>query len=93
MHGHTADTQGLHQSSGVLPRERGGLENSIFLWDLNTLANLTSTNNTITSRREGIGEEEERGGEGKRRRGEGRERGGEGKGRGGENRGVDEEEG
>ena len=28
----------------------GGLENSIFLWDFNTLANLTSTNNTITSR-------------------------------------------
>ena len=62
----------------------GGLENSIFLWDLNTLANLTSTNNTITSRG-GIGEEEERGGEGKGRRGEGR--GGEG-----ENKGVDEEE-
>ena len=40
----------------------GGLENSIFLWDLSTLANLTSTNNTITSRGEGIGEEEERGG-------------------------------
>ena len=34
----------------------GGLENSIFLWDLNTLANLTSTNNTITSRARG-GEE------------------------------------
>ena len=48
----------------------GGLENSIFLWDLNTLANLTSTNNTITSRGEGIGEEEERGGEGKGRIGE-----------------------
>ena len=31
----------------------GGLENSIFLWDLNTLANLTSTNNTITSRGRG----------------------------------------
>ena len=62
----------------------GGLENSILLWDLNTLANLTSTNNTITSRG-GIGEEEERGGEGKGRRGEGR--GGEG-----ENKGVDEEE-
>ena len=40
----------------------GGLENSIFLWDLNTLANLTSTNNTITSRGGGgIGEEEEEG--------------------------------
>ena len=48
----------------------GGLENSIFLWDLNTLANLTSTNNTITSRGEGIGEEEEKGGEGKGRIGE-----------------------
>ena len=69
----------------------GGLENSIFLWDLNTLANLTSTN-TITSRGEGIGEEEERGGEGKGRRGEGKGRRGEGRGGEGENRGVDEEE-
>ena len=60
----------------------GGLENSIFLWDLNPLANLTSTNNTITSRGEGIGEEEERGGEGK-----GEERGGEGRGREGRGRG------
>ena len=66
----------------------GGLENSIFLWDLNTLANLTSTNNTITSRGEGIGEEEERGGEGKGRIGEWMRRrwtgwGGEGEGWGG----------
>ena len=35
----------------------GGLENSIFLWDLNTLANLTSTNNTITSKGRGKGGE------------------------------------
>ena len=56
----------------------GGLENSIFLWDLNTLANLTSTNCTITSRGEGKGrgvenrgvDEEEGDGVG-RRRGEG----------------------
>ena len=59
----------------------GGLENSIFLWDLNTLANLTSTNNTITSRGEekvggGIGEEEEREGKWMRRRGTGWEGGG-----------------
>ena len=65
----------------------GGLENSIFLWDLNTLANLTSTNNTITSRGEGIGEEEERGRGGEERGGEEEERGGEGKRRRGEGRG------
>ena len=63
----------------------GGLENSFFLWDLNTLSNLTSTNNTIISRG-GIGEEEKKGGEGKGRRGEGRERGGEGRGGKGEER-------
>ena len=48
----------------------GGLENSIFLWDLNTLANLTSTNNTITSRGRGKGREW-RIGEWMRRRGMG----------------------
>ena len=48
----------------------GGLENSIFLWDLNTLANLTSTNNTITSKGRGG---EGRIGEWMRRRGRGGE--------------------
>ena len=48
----------------------GGLVNSIFLWDLNTLANLTSTNNTITSRGRGKGGEG-RIGEWMRRRGMG----------------------
>ena len=61
----------------------GGLENSIFLWDLNTLANLTSTNNTITSRGREKGEEGKIG-EWMRRRGMGW---------GGEERGVDEEKG
>ena len=41
----------------VIRHISGGLENSIFLWDLNTLANLTSTNNTITSRGRGKGGE------------------------------------
>ena len=78
MHGHTRTHKDYIKALAYSPEREvaisGGLENSIFLWDLNTLANLTSTNNTITSRG-GIGEEEERGGEGKGRRGEGRERG------------------